>query len=121
MEVARDPRAAEIASALASSSRFSRLGGDVAEALLGHLGPLALQLDAGKIGGAIAAAALELEEGASERRVRQVLGWKFKDALEPQKARANGKGKHFVQGDPNLDQFIENVSAGRPAWDNGAS
>ena len=47
--VARDPRAAEIATALAASSRFARLGGDVAEALLGHLGPLALQLDAGKL------------------------------------------------------------------------
>lgn len=119
--VARDPRAAEIATALAASSRFARLGGDVAEALLGHLGPLALQLDAGKINGAVAAAALELEEGASERRQRQVLGWKFKDALTSQRAQGNGKAKHFVQGDPNLDQFIENVSAGRPAWDNGAS
>jgi len=119
--IERDPRAAEIATALASSSRFKSLGGDVAEALLGHLGPLALQLDAGKIGGAIAAAALELEDGATERRVRQVLGWKFKDALEPQKRASNGKSKHLVQGDPNLDQFIENVSAGRPAWDNGAS
>ena len=119
--IERDPRAAEIATALAASSRFARLGDDVAEQLLGHLGPLALQLDAGKIAGAVAAAALELEEGATERRQRQVLGWKFKDALEPQKARANGKSKHLVQGDPNLDQFIENVSAGRPAWDNGAS
>ena len=119
VEVARDPRAAEIATALGASSRFARLGGDVAEALLGHLGPLALQLDAGKIGGAIAAAALELEDGATERRQRQVLGWKFKDALEPQKQRANGKGKHFVQGDPNMKQFIKNVSAGRPSWDNG--
>lgn len=117
--IARDPRAAEIATALAASSRFARLGGDVAEALLGHLGPLALQLDASKIGGAIAAAALELEDGATERRQRQVLGWKFKDALDPQKPRGNGKGKHFVQGDPNMKQFIKNVSAGRPSWDNG--
>ena len=119
VSIERDPRAAEIATALAASSRFSRLGGDVAEQLLGHLGPLALQLDAGKVASAIAAAALELEEGATERRQRQVLGWKFKDALEPQKARANGKGKHFVQGDPNMKQFIKNVSAGRPSWDNG--
>ena len=118
--VARDPRAAEIATALAASSRFASLGGDVAEALLGHLGPLALQLDAAKIGGAIAAAALELEDGATERRQRQVLGWKFKDALEPQKARiGNGKSKHLVQGDPNMKRFIDNVSAGRPAWFDG--
>jgi hypothetical protein len=117
--IARDPRAAEIATALAASSRFARLGGDVAEALLGHLGPLALQLDAAKIGGAIAAAALELEDGATERRQRQVLGWKFKDAIEPQKRGGNGKSKHLVQGDPNMKRFIDNVSAGRPAWFDG--
>ena len=118
--IERDPRAAEIATALAASSRFAGLKGDVAEALLGHLGPLALQLDAGKIGEAIAAAALELADGATERETRRLLGWKFKDALEPQKARiGNGKSKHLVQGDPNMKQFIKNVAAGRPAWDNG--
>ena len=80
-----------------------------------------MQLDAGKIGGAIAAAALELEDGATERRQRQVLGWKFKDALEPQKARANGKSKHVVQGDPNLERFVANITAGRLAWEDGTT
>jgi hypothetical protein len=115
--IARDPRAAEIATALAASSRFKNLGGDVAEALLDHLGPLALQLDAAKIGKAIAAAALELADGATERETRRLLGWKFKDALEPQKPRGNGKSKHLVQGDPDLKRFVTNITAGRLAWE----
>jgi hypothetical protein len=117
--IERDPLAAEIALALAASSRFKSLGGDVAEQLLGHLGPLALQLDAAKIAGAVAAAALELADGATERETRRLLGWKFKDALEPQKPSGNGKAKHFVQGDPNMEQFLANINAGRPTWDNG--
>lgn len=117
--VQRDPMAIEIAAALKASPRFANMADDVAEALLGTLGLTAFDLTPLKIGEAIASAALELEDGATERRARQVLGWKFKDALSPQPQRGNGKSKHLVQGDPNMKQFIKNVSAGRPSWDNG--
>lgn len=113
----RDPMAIEISTALKASSRFANMADDVAEALLGTLGLTAFDLTPTKIGEAIASAALELEDGATERRARQVLGWKFKDALSPQPQRGNGKSKHLVQGDPDLKRFVTNITAGRLAWE----
>jgi hypothetical protein len=109
--------AIEISTALKASPRFANLGEDVAEQLLGVLGLTAFDLTPTKIGEAIAAAALELADGATERETRRLLGWKFKDALEPQKPRGNGKSKHLVQGDPDLKRFVTNITAGRLAWE----
>jgi hypothetical protein len=89
-----DPKAQRIASELASHRKFEGLDhGAVAEELLGALGSLALGLTDERIPEAIALAAAEAESGANERRLRQVLGWKLKDA-------ANGRTKvPRVQGD----------------------
>ena len=89
-----DPKAQRIASELASHRKFESLDhAIVAEELLGALGSLALGLSDERIPEAIALAAAEAESGANERRLRQVLGWKLKDA-------ANGRTKvPRVQGD----------------------
>ena len=89
-----DPKAQRIASELAAHRKFEGLDhGVVAEELLGALGSLALGLTDERIPEAIALAAAEAESGANERRLRQVLGWKLKDA-------ANGRTKvPRVQGD----------------------
>lgn len=89
-----DPKARRIALELASHKKFASLDhASVAEELLGGLGGLAMGLVDDRIPEAVAQAAAEAESGANERRLRQVLGWKLKDA-------ASGKTKPpRVQGD----------------------
>jgi hypothetical protein len=101
-----NPQVAMLAEKLASSSRFADLPAEqVAEALVGKLGILAFQLDADKADTAIAAAALEAEEGADERRRRQLLGWKLQDAVL---GRPGAKKQQQVQmvGDQTVDEYL---------------
>ena len=110
-----DPKAVAIEVALRASSRFAALNHQtVAEALLGALGPLGVRLTPEHAQSAVSLAALELEDGANERRVRQVLGWKLKDAVDPTKTK---KHPVQVQGQgEDLDRFLDNINNGRPAW-----
>jgi len=110
-----DPKAVAIEVALRTSSRFAALNHQtVAEALLGALGPLGVRLTPEHAQSAVSLAALELEDGANERRMRQVLGWKLKDAVDPTKAK---KHPVQVQGQgEDLDRFLDNINNGRPAW-----
>ena len=110
-----DPKAVAIEVALRGSSRFAALNHQtVAEALLGALGPLGMRLTPEHAQSAVSLAALELEDGANERRMRQVLGWKLKDAVDPTKA---NKHPVQVQGQgEDLDRFLDNLNNGRPAW-----
>lgn len=110
-----DPKAVAIEVALRASSRFAALNHQtVAEALLGALGPLGVRLTTEHVQSAVSLAALELEDGANERRTRQVLGWKLKDAVDPTKAK---KHPAQVQGQgEDLDRFLDNINNGRPAW-----
>ena len=110
-----DPKAVAIEVALRGSSRFAALNHQtVAEALLGALGPLGMRLTAEHAQSAVSLAALELEDGANERRMRQVLGWKLKDAVDPTKVK---KHPAQVQGQgEDLDRFLDNINNGRPAW-----
>lgn len=110
-----DPKAVAIEVALRTSSRFAALNHQtVAEALLGALGPLGMRLTPEHAQSAVSLAALELEDGANERRMRQVLGWKLKDAVDPTKAK---KHPVQVQGQgEDLDRFLDNINHGRPAW-----
>lgn len=89
-----DPKARRIALELAAHKKFASLDhASVAEELLGGLGGLAMGLVDDRIPDAVAQAAAEAESGANERRLRQVLSWKLKDA-------ASGKTKPpRVQGD----------------------
>jgi hypothetical protein len=89
-----DPKVRRIALELAAHKKFANLDhACVAEELLGGLGGLALGLVDERIPEAVALAAAEAESGANERRLRQVLSWKLKDA-------ASGKTKApRVQGD----------------------
>jgi len=91
-----DPKAKHLAIVLAANKKFAGLDhADVAEGLVGGLGPLALKLTDKHAEDAVAAAAAEAETGANERRLRQVLGWKLKDQVQPQR-KANSK---TVQGE----------------------
>lgn len=95
-EVPSDPRIAMLASKLRAAKRFSHLPSvQVAEGLVGKLGTGAFNLDEDKADEAIAAATLEAEDGANERRLRQLLGWKLVDALSGRQRAAKG---HMVQG-----------------------
>lgn len=89
-----DPKVRRIALELAAHKKFANLDhACVAEELLGGLGGLAMGLVDDRIPEAVAQAAAEAESGANERRLRQVLSWKLKDA-------ASGKTKPpRVQGD----------------------
>ena len=89
-----DPKATRIALELAAHRKFASLDhAVVAEELLGGLGSLAIGLTDERVTEAVATAAAEAESGATERRLRQVLSWKLKDA-------ASGKVKTpRVQGD----------------------
>jgi len=89
-----DPKARRIALELAAHRKFAGLEhAVVAEELLGGLGSLAIGLTDERVTEAVATAAAEAESGANERRLRQVLSWKLKDA-------ASGKTKvPRVQGD----------------------
>lgn len=81
-----DPRVKHLAVVLAANKKFAGLDHvDVAEDLVGGLGPLALKLTDKHAEDAVAAAAAEAETGANERRLRQVLGWKLKDQVQPQR------------------------------------
>ena len=111
----RDPQSLAIEEALRSSPRFASLdASSLSDALLGSLGTLGMRLTPEHAQSAVSLAALELEDGANERRVRQVLGWKLKDAVDPTKAR---KHPVQVQGQgEDLDRFLDNINNGRPAW-----
>lgn len=75
-----DPKAAELAADLRANPTFATLdAASVAEALIGHLGVAAFNVDAAKWRPVIAEAAVMVESGATEARLRQVLGWKFAD------------------------------------------
>lgn len=77
-----DPKARRIALELAAHPKFASLDhAAVADELLGALGPLGFGLGDERIEQAVAQAAAEAETGAPERRLRQVLGWKLKDAV----------------------------------------
>lgn len=99
-----DPKVRRIALELAAHKKFSGLDhACVAEELLGGLGGLALGLVDERIPEAVALAAAEAESGANERRLRQVLSWKLKDAASGKTTRkpsyAVGKdGVSLVQG-----------------------
>lgn len=110
-----DPKSVAIEVALRKCSRFAALNHQtVAEALLGALGPLGMRLTPEHAQSAVSLAALELEDGANERRMRQVLGWKLMDAVDPTKAK---KHPAQVQGQgEDLDRFLDNINNGRPAW-----
>jgi len=111
----RDPKSLAIEEALRSSQRFASLdASSLSDALLGSLGTLGIRLTPEHCKSAVALAALELEDGANERRCRQVLGWKLKDAVDPTKAK---KHPVQVQGQgEDLDRFLDNINNGRPAW-----
>jgi len=111
----RDPKSLAIEEALRSSPRFASLdASSLSDALLGSLGTLGVRLTPEHAQSAVSLAALELEDGANERRVRQVLGWKLKDAVDPTKAK---KHPVQVQGQgEDLDRFLDNINNGRPAW-----
>jgi len=111
----RDPKSLAIEEALRSSPRFASLdASSLSDALLGSLGTLGMRLTPEHAKSAVSLAALELEDGANERRCRQVLGWKLKDAVDPTKAR---KHPVQVQGQgEDLDRFLDNINNGRPAW-----
>jgi len=103
-----DPKVAMLAEKLAGAKRFTHLPTmQVAEALVGKLGASAWELTESKADDAIAAASLEVEDGANERRLRQVLGWKLVDAMAGK--RPNGKVPHMVQGlgpGETMDDFV---------------
>ena len=111
----RDPKSLAIEEALRSSPRFASLdASSLSDALLGSLGALGMRLTPEHAQSAVSLAALELEDGANERRCRQVLGWKLKDAVDPTKAK---KHPVQVQGQgEDLDRFLDNINNGRPAW-----
>ena len=105
-----DPKAQRIASELASHRKFESLDhAIVAEELLGALGSLALGLTDERIPEAIALAAAEAESGANERRLRQVLGWKLKDAAQGRTKvpRVQGDDATFEQGMAKIYADIE--------------
>ena len=103
-----DPKVAMLAEKLSGAKRFTHLATmQVAEALVGKLGASAWELTESKADDAIAAASLEVEDGANERRLRQVLGWKLVDAMAGK--RPNGKAPHMVQGlgpGETMDDFV---------------
>ena len=111
-----DPKARRIALELAAHKKFASLDHPVvAEELLGSLGSLALGLVEERIPEAVAVAAAEAESGANERRLRQVLGWKLKDAASGKTSKkpthAVGKdGVPLVQGTgPDHEGEIERL------------
>lgn len=111
-----DPKARRIALELAAHKKFASLDHPVvAEELLGSLGSLALGLVEERIADAVAVAAAEAESGANERRLRQVLGWKLKDAASGKASKkptyAVGKdGVPLVQGTgPDHEGEIERL------------
>jgi len=110
-EVPSDPRIAMLAEKLRAAKRFSHLPSvQVAEGLVGKLGMSAFQLDEDKADEAIAAATLEAEDGANERRLRQLLGWKLVDALSGRQRAAKG---HMVQdhGYATFEEFDAAIEA----------
>jgi hypothetical protein len=113
-----DPKVRRIALELAAHKKFASLDHPVvAEELLGSLGSLALGLVEERITEAVAVAAAEAESGANERRLRQVLGWKLKDAASGKTSKkpayAVGKdGVPMVQGvGPEHEGEIERLLA----------
>lgn len=105
--VVDDPKAKHLAVELAANKKFASLDhAAVAEELLGGLGMLAFNLTEQQATDAVIQAAAEAETGANERRLRQVLGWKLKDQLQPKK-RVNGK---TVQGEgENNDAWLADL------------
>lgn len=111
-----DPKVRRIALELAAHKKFASLDHPVvAEELLGSLGSLALGLVEERIADAVAVAAAEAESGANERRLRQVLSWKLKDAASGKTSKkpthAVGKdGVPLVQGTgPDHEGEIERL------------
>lgn len=103
-----DPKARRIALELAANAKFACLDAtSVASELLGALGPLGFALTDAGIDQAIAQAAAEAETGAPERRLRQVLTWKLKDA-----ATGGKRGHHPPQGvDEKLAEDVARTMA----------
>ena len=103
--VPSDPKAAELARDLQANPTFSTLDvASVAEALIGHLGAAAFNINADRWRPAIAEAALQVESGATEARKRQVLGWKFADLRD---GKRRSTKRHAVQTDPDLEAQIQ--------------
>lgn len=108
-----DPRAKRLALALAAHPKFAPLDASAAASeLLGGLGTLAFALDGERIDAAVAQAAAEAESGATERRLRQVLGWKLKDAT---KVRPQGADERLAEDVARIQAQVERDQAERDA------
>lgn len=98
--VPADPKAAQLAKDLQACPAFECLDvASVAEALIGHLGIAAMNIDHGRWRPAIAEAAVLVEDGATEARRRQVLSWKFADLRDGKRNVKRPQGSDRVATD----------------------
>jgi hypothetical protein len=98
-----DPKAVQISLALAANKTFASLPTlEVAEALLTHLGAAAFNVTESQWTEAIAEAAVQVETGATEGRMRQILAWKFSNIRKP---RIKRDGAPRVQGENETEAF----------------
>lgn len=95
--VGEDRRVLNLAAALKGNKTFQSLPHlEVAEALIAHLGMAAFNVTETQVHDAITEAAVQVETGATEGRMRQILSWKFANLRKP-KAKRDGAPR--VQGD----------------------
>lgn len=111
-DVLQDPKAVWLYQALQAVPKFAHLPEEVAEDLLGALGPLGFAMTEAHAQQAVAETQIATETGANEANIRRVLGWKLKDAVSGKPKKQSGGIPH-VQGADNVQRDLEKLRAER--------
>lgn len=111
-DVLQDPKAVWLYQALQAVPKFAHLPEEVAEDLLGALGPLGFGMTEAHAKQAVAEAQIATETGANEANIRRVLGWKLKDAVSG-KPKKQSSGIPHVQGADNVQRDLDKLRAER--------
>lgn len=111
-DVLQDPKAVWLYQALQAVPKFAHLPEEVAEDLLGALGPLGFAMTEAHAQQAVAETQIATETGANEANIRRVLGWKLKDAVSGKPKKQSGGIPH-VQGADNVQRDLDKLRAER--------
>lgn len=102
-----DPKAVRISELIAANKKFASIPSlEIAEDLLAHLGVAGFNVSDEQLAAAVAEASVQVETGATEGRMRQILAWKFSNLKKPTWKK---DGAPRVQGDGQTSEAVKKL------------